>query len=322
MYKIAVIGAGQIGSRHLQGLAKLKFPVSIWVVDPSAEALQVAEERFKEMESKDKDMHWVQNVSEIKEPKIDLAIIATNSGERLQALRALTEHCQVAHLVLEKILFQTVEDYAQAQEIISKNNIKAWVNFPRLLNPYYRQLKNKLGKPFNMVVSGNAWGLASNSLHFISLFAFLADYSTIELEEFFTVQVPAKRAGYIEFFGTIKGQGANNNHLQISCFNAEPLIMTISLYSEQGYYQIDEAKPSPVRYRGPDTNWQWQEQSFPIDYQSTLTTGLAEQILQTGNSDLATYEQATALHLTYLKMLLAHLQKKSPDKIIKQCPIT
>lgn len=173
-----------------------------------------------------------------------------------------------------------------------------------------------------MVVSGNAWGLASNSLHFISLFSFLADYPSISLEEFFTEQVSAKRAGYIEFFGTIKGQDNNNNHLQISCFNAEPLIMTMAFYSDQGYYQIDEAKPSLVRYRGPDTDWQWQEQSFPIDYQSTLSTGMAEQILQTGNSDLATYEQAATLHLVYLKMLLAHLQKNSPDKMIKQCPIT
>lgn len=322
MYKIAVIGAGQIGSRHLQGLAKLKFPASIWVLDHSVESLQVATERFQEIPSQDKDIHWVQSVADIKEPKIDLAIIATNSGDRLQALRELVGHCQVTNLVLEKILFQTVEDYAQAQEIINKNKIKVWVNFPRLLNPYYRELKNKLGRPFNMVVSGNAWGLASNSLHFISLFAFLADYEPLELAEFFTAQVPAKRAGYTEFFGTIKGRDKNNNNLQISCFDAEPLIMTIAFYSDKGYYQIDEAKPSLVRYRGPDTGWQWQEQGFSIDYQSTLTTGLAKQILQTGNSDLATYEQAAALHLVYLKMLLAHLQKNSPDKIIKQCPIT
>ena len=32
MYKIAVIGAGQLGSRHLQGLKLSKLKSDIWVV--------------------------------------------------------------------------------------------------------------------------------------------------------------------------------------------------------------------------------------------------------------------------------------------------
>ncbi len=34
MSKIAIIGAGQLGSRHLQGLAKSDIKISIEVVEP------------------------------------------------------------------------------------------------------------------------------------------------------------------------------------------------------------------------------------------------------------------------------------------------
>ena len=48
-YSIAVIGAGEVGSRHLQALALLKRPVKIFVVDPSNESLRIAKERFQQV---------------------------------------------------------------------------------------------------------------------------------------------------------------------------------------------------------------------------------------------------------------------------------
>ena len=39
---VVLIGAGQIGSRHLQGLTKVNTSISIEVVDPSSEAIALA----------------------------------------------------------------------------------------------------------------------------------------------------------------------------------------------------------------------------------------------------------------------------------------
>lgn len=44
MYKIAVIGAGQLGSRHLQGLKLSKLKSDIWVVDNNPNSLQIAQQ--------------------------------------------------------------------------------------------------------------------------------------------------------------------------------------------------------------------------------------------------------------------------------------
>ena len=42
MKTIAIIGAGQLGSRHLQALVAVDFPLTVQVVDPSNEALKIA----------------------------------------------------------------------------------------------------------------------------------------------------------------------------------------------------------------------------------------------------------------------------------------
>ena len=47
MNNICIIGAGQLGSRHLQALKMVLQPLLITVVDPSSESLKMAEERYQ-----------------------------------------------------------------------------------------------------------------------------------------------------------------------------------------------------------------------------------------------------------------------------------
>ena len=46
MYKVAIIGAGQLGSRHLQGLKVAASPLEITVMDSNEDSLKVAKERY------------------------------------------------------------------------------------------------------------------------------------------------------------------------------------------------------------------------------------------------------------------------------------
>ena len=52
VYNIGLIGAGQIGSRHLQGLAKSTLQYKIYVVDPDEKSLSVAKIRYQEVSPK------------------------------------------------------------------------------------------------------------------------------------------------------------------------------------------------------------------------------------------------------------------------------
>ena len=44
MKTILIAGAGQLGSRHLQGVKTSKYELDIWVYDLSEDSLKVAEE--------------------------------------------------------------------------------------------------------------------------------------------------------------------------------------------------------------------------------------------------------------------------------------
>ena len=53
MVNVAIIGAGQLGSRHLSSLALSVNDLEIQVVDPFQGSLEVAKSRFEEANPKD-----------------------------------------------------------------------------------------------------------------------------------------------------------------------------------------------------------------------------------------------------------------------------
>src|SRR3989344_1898284 len=89
MVAIMIIGAGNIGSRHLQALARVPQPLAITVIDPSPESLKIAQKRFEEIPQA--APHHIQYQAAIPEAAgaIDIAIIATTSSHRRAALESL-----------------------------------------------------------------------------------------------------------------------------------------------------------------------------------------------------------------------------------------
>ena len=75
---IAIIGAGNLGSRHLQALALIDFPINIDVTDLSKESLKTAKKRWEEMPANDliKQIQFVNSIDELS-ANLDVVIIAT-----------------------------------------------------------------------------------------------------------------------------------------------------------------------------------------------------------------------------------------------------
>ena len=53
MKKVFIIGAGQLGSRHLQALKYVKEALDISVIDPREESLSTAKERYASLDLMD-----------------------------------------------------------------------------------------------------------------------------------------------------------------------------------------------------------------------------------------------------------------------------
>ena len=80
MKKVYLIGAGQIGSRHLQALKSVSQPLSIKVIDPFQNSLDVAKQRYEEMPAGEHE-HEVSYHTEIPSDgeEVDLAFITTSA---------------------------------------------------------------------------------------------------------------------------------------------------------------------------------------------------------------------------------------------------
>ena len=65
-YRVAIIGAGQLGSRYLQGMVHCKLPLHIMVIDPSNESLVRAQDRWNEV-SAIRNVHFVEFLKSYKD---------------------------------------------------------------------------------------------------------------------------------------------------------------------------------------------------------------------------------------------------------------
>ena len=111
MFKIILVGAGQIGSRYLSGLAKISQKIKIFVVDPNIKSKNICRQRWIDA-CGDKSFHKIEFLSDLnfQNTKMDLAIIATSSLNRSSLIQDIALKFNPQYWVLEKILAQSIRD--------------------------------------------------------------------------------------------------------------------------------------------------------------------------------------------------------------------
>ena len=108
---VAVIGVGQLGSRHLQGLARVESVGRLIGVEPSADSLAVARERLADVRTEAGDpIELVGSVADLPD-RLDYVVVATSADVRRTVIEELLDGREVEHLLLEKVLFQRLADF-------------------------------------------------------------------------------------------------------------------------------------------------------------------------------------------------------------------
>jgi len=324
MKKVALIGAGQLGSRHLQGLAKSDIDISIEVVEPFESSRNIAKQRFEEIPKNKqiKSISFLESIINLSDD-LDLVIIATNADVRYSVVKELLKNKKVQNLVLEKVLFQKIEEYREVEKLLKKTNTKCWVNHPRRMFPFYRKLKEKLAasKNINFSVSGGVWGLGCNGLHFLDCFSYLSSQKEIALDSTFLDKqlYETKRAGFNEFNGMLNGT-LSNHTFSMNCFAEGISPIQFNIISDELNILIDETN-GWYRISQKTNHWKSAIKEEKIIYfQSELTNILLNDIFN-DNCTLPTYDEAMALHINYLNMLIEHINSFSQTKYTF-CPIT
>jgi hypothetical protein len=326
MRKVLLVGAGNIGGRHLQGLRLVQEPLEIIVFDPSEDSLQKAHDAFMQVKSEHIFKGRLSMLADIpKDEHFDIAIIATSSAVRRSVTETILNHNSVRYLVLEKFLFQSLKDFGIIADLLQQKGVKAWVNCPRRLFPFYQELKDNLSKekgPIEFHFSGTDWGLACNSIHRIDLFAFLTGQSDLKLsfDGLLNDIKTSKRDGYIEFHGRIEAQTARGDKMIVTSFEDGDAPNLQNINTPRRRYVISEKKKFLFESKS-ETDWNWEKKEFKMPFQSQLTNVFVEQILETGTCDLTTYSNSAVYHKLLLRGLLDHMSEIQ-NKTVDICPIT
>lgn len=324
MKNIVVIGSGQLGSRHLQGLTKLKTDAAIEIVEPNAESVKMTKERLNLTERNDsiKSITFKNEIEELSN-NIDLCIIATNSDVRLKVVQEILDKKRVKNIVLEKVLFQRLADYQTAKSLFNESNVNVWVNCHRRALAIYKQIKQRLINHLSIEfkVVGGHWGLGCNAIHFIDLLSMLCG----EVNYFITTNklddeiIASKRNGFIEFTGNISGQFSGGHTFELASIKNSNQPLLIEIITSEERLLVDEKNGEMTVFNSD--NVLIETISFDMVHHSNLTNLTANQILTTEQCDLPNYLESSIIHQTLLEFLLDHIAT-STGRRPEECPIT
>lgn len=314
---ICIIGAGNIGSRHLQALAKVSEPLLIYVVDPSSDSLKLAKSRYEEVQIPQikHQVTYLEDLENIVSP-IDVAIIATNSHIRSLVTKKLFDKTFVKYIIFEKILFDKYEQYGEMKKLLSEKKIKAWVNCSRRTMSFYRNLKDAVkGQKIQYTVSGSQWGLASNTIHLIDHMALLTNcYDfTIDTTYLNPNLIESKRKGFLELTGTLILHFKDDSFGSFTCYPTGDAPQIMQVFSEKFRCLTLETEGKSYISK-PDSNWTWALETTSMLYQSKMTNQVVSSLLNFGSCDLTSFELSSRLHVALLEPLLKFINQNSKKK--------
>lgn len=311
MEEILLIGLGNLGVRHLQGLIR-GGAKKIHCIDPNSSTFEVAKKLAKDTGCPQPELSFSTELP--KNQKYFTTVVATNSNERLQVIRELLSNNSTQHLILEKVIFPRLDDFDVFNALIKHANINIYVNHPRRLHSVYQMIKLKINKrqPIYMSVSGCEWGLASNALHFIDLMTFLCGEvaEKINCSEI-TQLYDSKRIGYKEATGNMEIQFSQGSKLILSSTLGTFHDLHIQISNGEKYYTILEG--STNRFFSFDV--EGSQEISPL-YVSETTGWVLKDLLEKGSCLLTPYSESEINHRRIIEAFNSQFQQLEPNSPI------
>ena len=317
---ILISGAGQLGSRYLQGLAHSAKPLKIYVHDFNDKALLNAEQRWNEVSNfNNHEVLYITSLESLPN-NIDIVIVATTANARLSATKSICSHTEVKYWVLEKVLAQNEDEIDKLLSLIG--SINAWVNTPRRLMNWHQDIKSHLDwtNPVNFSVEGGSWGMACNTIHFLDLFSWWTGESlkSINVDRLNKHWFESKRTNYWEISGGLEAKFSKGSiaHINANQSNNPVLIKVENKYAGSSNYSwlINEAEGIAISSDGAKI-------PGSLNLQSEMTAPLIDSILDYGDCKLPLLNESAELHRVFICEMLKHWKNSgNPSAIF--VPIT
>lgn len=307
-YKVSnvlISGAGQLGSRYLQGLIRCRLPLRIFVQDINKGSLSRAEQRWNEVLSSE-TFHEVSFQTSLASlpRRLDVAIVATTADVRPNVTFEIASRSDVRFWVLEKLLAQS--EYGIERIISSvKNGTNAWVNVPRRMIPWHKEIKSQfnLNSPLQFKFEAKLWGLISNSVHLLDLIEWwtgetLQSVCTGRLNRHW---FESKRSTFWEVLGDLEARFSRGS-TAVLCAGENAVSSGFDVSDGHLSWQIKEGEGFAKRSDGVEI-------LGCMVTQSEMSAGIVESILETGTCELPELTKSAELHRILFRSLLKHWQQ-------------
>ena len=308
---IAVIGAGNIGTRHLQAILKCQEPCDVFAVEPSEVAIAKAQKILQEQYGR---VTFCSKVTQL--PKnLEVVIVAVSSKIRRKIVEELLIHSNVKYLILEKVLFPQVEDYIAVKQMLEKTNTKAWVNCVRRSWPYTKRLQELFSNSehISMYVSGNMWGIGCNTIHYIDWLSAITQSDLIpvfDISEIDDEIIASKRTGYVEFTGKLFVKLGTHN-LQLTSEHGVFDGFHITIEDDNILCTLREIGDKGTNIIRNYITGENIIEEYECPYQSNLTNRIIFSLLTEGKCALVGYEQSMRQHIPMIKAFLEKMGKEN-----------
>ncbi|TGL15582.1 Gfo/Idh/MocA family protein [Leptospira meyeri] len=214
--RVAIIGLGRMGVRHLQAVQKLGMEIC-GIADVSAEVIALVSKDYKlEVSAGYTDAYLM-----LKMTKPTALVIATTAPFHCEYVCAAAE-LGIKYILCEKPMATSLEEVEKMKSSCDKAGSILAINHQMRFMPQYTQVKalildgDRLGKLSSIIVAGSNFGLAMNASHYFEMFRYLTDSNVETVQAWFEEgQLPNPRGPQFE---DRSGRLIAKNHLGVSMF--------------------------------------------------------------------------------------------------------
>ena len=323
MENILLVGAGNLGSRHLQSLCKVGAKLNIDTIDLNRKSLDIAKSRALEIENSTiHNLEFFDDFSNLKS-EYNFIIIASPSHVRFSIIEEIFSKINKPNnILLEKVLFQNTEHLLKSLSLFEERDCKVWVNCPRRMVPLYRRLKDDIrpSEILSFSVKGSNWGLACNSIHYIDFFEWLSEgkvtsLSTNGLEK---KVYESPRKGFVEYYGELEGFIGKDKSFSILCTKDDEQKIVVEIELKSGKLILNEITHEFTHLKDEKEAL---KESYNFPYQSDLTNQVWKSIQESGSCNLTPFKDAYEGNKIFIDELI-QFHNNLTDEKIDNLPIT
>ena len=319
--KIAVIGCGQVGRRHIQGLGQSESKLAVNIYDRSSEMLEACKVFINEIADEVGNINFsFYNLDDLGKASAlyHLTILASTANERPKQIKSILSKINAKNWLLEKPLTQSENELDDLE--LSLSGLNVWINHFRRTIPWHQELQ-KLhfdNKQVEIIISGSDIGIGCNISHLVDLVNYWSEEVPINVNVS-GLDDPwhhSKRKGFREVNGKLDITFSQGSTLQvISAGKLGKLSINGKFLTTGIEFSIDET--NAIALIGKDVSVKGQ-----MMFQSQMTGMVFDQLEQTGTCNLTPLNIAAKCYRPVIEALLSHWQSTAEGLGDLSVPLT